>query len=115
MTQHSCPECDWVPEEDVEYPEDCVIKHYNDEHRDDEIAIEPVFGHRFSIEVYEDDSTFANQMRNLRSQLGIEPRDRRRVKITEHDMEWDEPKTFDIRKEYFDGLIEKYQDELKDE
>ena len=77
------------------------------------VATEPVFGHRYTIEVYEDDSKLAEQLKKIRSDLGIESRDRRRVKIIEHDINWDEPKTLDMRKEYFDELIEKYQGELQ--
>jgi ATP-dependent Lon protease len=79
------------------------------------VATEPVFGHRYTIEVYQDNSKLAEQLKKIRSDLGIESRDRTRVKIIEHDINWDEPKTLDMRKKYFDTLIEKYEDELEDE
>ncbi len=97
------------------------------------VAIEPIFGHHFTIKEYQDnlassaddasrtssaktsDSKFTEQLKKIRAGLGMEPRDRTRVEIIEHDIEWDEPKKLDMRKEYFLELVEKYRDELADE
>ena len=32
MVVNDCPECDWKPDADSEYPEDRLIEHYDEEH-----------------------------------------------------------------------------------
>ncbi len=36
MTKHKCSVCGWEPPSDSLYPEDRIIGHYDDEHKDTE-------------------------------------------------------------------------------
>ena len=74
-------------------------------------SFEPVVGHRVEMEVYEDTSNFGQELDELKESLGLEPADRRRIKITESDVDWENKHTVTMKPETFEKLCDWYQAE----
>jgi len=76
-----------------------------------EYSVEPVFGHRYQIQVYEPDNTIATQLDEMREEMDLPEKDRTKVQIIEHDVEWDEPRKITMRQTMFEEFIEWYNNE----
>lgn len=73
-----------------------------------EHSMEPVVGHRIDMEI---NSKENEGLQKLSAELGIDYEPREYVKITVGDIAWDESKSVQMRREWFEQLIEWYEDE----
>jgi hypothetical protein len=73
-----------------------------------EHSMEPVVGHRIDAEIHSKEN---DDLQKLSAELGIDYEPREYVTITVGDIAWDESKSVQMRREWFEQLIEWYDNE----
>ena len=68
--------------------------------------IEPVIGHHYQIEVYDSRN---ESIKKLREELDLPDKDKRRARITEHDVAWEEKREVSMRIDVFEEMIDAYR------
>lgn len=77
----------------------------------DKFTAEPVIGHHVEAERYTPDSPLGDVLDDVAECYGIERRDRKRVRITVGDVDWDETRSVSMDVATFEALAAWFYDQ----